>query len=333
MAKSKKDKDQQRAFKGIWIPAEVWVSAEITMQEKLFLVEIDSLDNEDGCYASNQYFSDFFGISKVRVSEVISSLIFKGFLVSNIDKSEGNERTIRVVKTRMQALKDSFKTLENKSLRGSQTNLKEGIKETFTSKSNPSSNPSSNPVKESKSVVTDTPPLSQTSESKTNSSEKTEKPINLDSVNSEKSTDKKPNSGGGGEKNVDKSVSLDIDKDIAPKGLTPDKVDFIFLEASRITTPEIIAKFALWHERRATKTKGVRSCKHYQKIMSKIANSDLELHEIIQGLDMAYESTWTGLEIDWIKNKTRTKQTQQNGTSKLEQQKQHIADSPFFKGL
>jgi hypothetical protein len=58
--------------------------------------------------------------------------------------------------------------------------------------------------KESKSVVPDTPPLSQTFEN-----EKTEKPINLDSVNSEKKQTK-TNSGGGGE-NVGKSVS-EVDK-------------------------------------------------------------------------------------------------------------------------
>jgi len=231
MAKSKKDKDQQRAFKGIWITAEVWLSAELTMQEKLFLVEIESLDNEDGCYATNQYFSDFFGISKVRVSEVISSLIFKGFLVSNIDKSEGNERTIRVVKTRMQALKDSFNTLANKSLRGSQTKLKEGIKETFISKSNPVSNLFSSLVKESKSVVTDTPPLSQInlSEIPTGSESENDFYENLTTelkneaaslkkeVESlkEKTLQKKPNSGGGGE-NVSNSVG-EVGKPAKPK--------------------------------------------------------------------------------------------------------------------
>ena len=112
MNKNKKnkgqDEEQDRAFEGIWISAEIWLSAELTMQEKLFLVEIKSLDNKKGCFASNQYFSEFFGISKVRVSEVISSLIFKGFLKSTISKSDGNERTLRVVKEKMQALKDSF---------------------------------------------------------------------------------------------------------------------------------------------------------------------------------------------------------------------------------
>ena len=80
---------QDRNFKGIWIPKEIWLSSELTLQEKVFLVEIDSLDNEEGCFAGNQYFSDFFGVSKVRVSEVINSLVKKGYITSKIIYKEG----------------------------------------------------------------------------------------------------------------------------------------------------------------------------------------------------------------------------------------------------
>ena len=75
---------QDRNFKGIWIPKEIWLSEALTLQEKVFLVEIDSLDNEEGCFACNQYFSDFFGVSKVRVSEVINSLVKKRYITSTI---------------------------------------------------------------------------------------------------------------------------------------------------------------------------------------------------------------------------------------------------------
>lgn len=70
----------ERDFKGIWIPKEIWLNTHLTMNEKLFLVEIDSLDNEKGCFASNDYFSEFFGLSKNRCSEIIKSLEKKGFL-------------------------------------------------------------------------------------------------------------------------------------------------------------------------------------------------------------------------------------------------------------
>lgn len=89
--------DNKRAFKGIWIPKEVWESKELTLQQKVMLVEIDSLDNEKGCYASNKYFSEFFGISSGRVSQVINELIDKGYLIAEYVK-EDNQILGRVLK-------------------------------------------------------------------------------------------------------------------------------------------------------------------------------------------------------------------------------------------
>ena len=69
-----------RDFKGIWIPKEIWLSTDLKVMEKLILVEIDSLDNEDGCFASNEHFSKFFSLSKNRCSEIIKSLEQKGYI-------------------------------------------------------------------------------------------------------------------------------------------------------------------------------------------------------------------------------------------------------------
>lgn len=80
--------ENKRAFKGIWIPKEVWESKELTLQQKVMLVEIDSLDNDDGCFASNKYFSDFFGISSGRVSQIINNLIGKGYLKVEYQKKD-----------------------------------------------------------------------------------------------------------------------------------------------------------------------------------------------------------------------------------------------------
>jgi hypothetical protein len=49
-----------RKFDGIWIPKELWFDQNLTLQEKIFFIEINSLDNEDGCYATNEYFAKFF---------------------------------------------------------------------------------------------------------------------------------------------------------------------------------------------------------------------------------------------------------------------------------
>lgn len=71
-----------RDFKGVWIVKEVWLDTNLTWMEKLFLVEIDSLDNEEGCFATNKYFSEFFQLSQSRVSEIINSLVTKGYITT-----------------------------------------------------------------------------------------------------------------------------------------------------------------------------------------------------------------------------------------------------------
>jgi hypothetical protein len=71
-----------RDFKGVWIPKDVWLDHNLTWMEKLLLVEIDSLDAEKGCFASNGYFGEFFNLSNSRISEMITSLVSKGYITT-----------------------------------------------------------------------------------------------------------------------------------------------------------------------------------------------------------------------------------------------------------
>lgn len=95
--------DIKRGFKGIWIPREIWLSRELTIQEKIMLVEIDSLDNDEGCWAQNRYFAEFFGLSERRVQTVLKSLKDKGFIDIGYTYKQGtkeiDKRTIRITPT------------------------------------------------------------------------------------------------------------------------------------------------------------------------------------------------------------------------------------------
>lgn len=82
-----------RKFKGIWIPASLWLSKEFTSQEKIMIAEIDSLDNERGCFASNAYFAEFFNISDRRVRTILSTLAEKGVIKIT---QKGPKRIIKV---------------------------------------------------------------------------------------------------------------------------------------------------------------------------------------------------------------------------------------------
>lgn len=53
-----------RQFKGIWIPREIWLHPDLSIEEKVLLVEIHSLEGNEGCFASNEYFVKFFGWSE-----------------------------------------------------------------------------------------------------------------------------------------------------------------------------------------------------------------------------------------------------------------------------
>ena len=72
---------EKRNFRGVWIPADIWLNKDLTLQEKVMLIEIDSLQDEvRGCYKSNSGFAEFFGLSVSRISRIISSLEEKGYI-------------------------------------------------------------------------------------------------------------------------------------------------------------------------------------------------------------------------------------------------------------
>lgn len=86
--------NEERDFKGIWIPKEVWLDARLNALEKIILAEIDSLDNgERGCWASNRHIADFCQCSESKVSTAVSKLIKLGYL--RVQKFDGRQRELK----------------------------------------------------------------------------------------------------------------------------------------------------------------------------------------------------------------------------------------------
>lgn len=84
------------------IPANVRYDKELTPNAKLLYGEITALCNERGyCWASNSYFSDLYGVSKVSISKWINQLVSKGYVSSELQYKEGTKeilnRYIRIV--------------------------------------------------------------------------------------------------------------------------------------------------------------------------------------------------------------------------------------------
>lgn len=71
---------KERDFKGIWIPKEIYLCKDLSWLDKSLLFEIDSLSKLKGCFASNEYFSNFFKVSKHCISVGIRKLKRLGFV-------------------------------------------------------------------------------------------------------------------------------------------------------------------------------------------------------------------------------------------------------------
>lgn len=97
-AKKRKTSENNRKFKGVWIPAEYWLDENLTIMEVVLITEIDSLDGENGCFASNKHFADFLGVTSGRASQLITDLKEKGYIQATYTTNNNvAQRIIRVV--------------------------------------------------------------------------------------------------------------------------------------------------------------------------------------------------------------------------------------------
>ena len=87
---------EDRGFEGVYIPSELWLDKDIPALEKMIFVEIRSLDNENGCYASNQHFKEMFGITERQVQRIVSSLKNRKFI--SLESFDGRKRVLRAIK-------------------------------------------------------------------------------------------------------------------------------------------------------------------------------------------------------------------------------------------
>jgi len=86
---------ENRDFKGVWIPKEIWLNNDLSIIEKVLLVEIDSLDNSDrGCFASNEYLAKFVQLSESRVAHIISDLKKRKYLI--VVFTDGRNRGLKL---------------------------------------------------------------------------------------------------------------------------------------------------------------------------------------------------------------------------------------------
>ena len=152
MAKKRKTSENNRKFKGVWIPADYWLDENLSIMEVVILTEIDSLDGDNGCFASNKHFASFIGMTPAYASKIIKHLKEKGYISVNY-KTENRvtTRSIKIIRGT-----NSSKRGINNSLGGINSS-KEGINNSlgginYSVPSNTSSNTTSKTVSNSSSA-------------------------------------------------------------------------------------------------------------------------------------------------------------------------------------
>ena len=65
----------KQKLKGLWIPAEILLNADLSDKEKIVLSMILYLSDGTGsCFASNKYIASIVNVTSDRVSKIVSSL-------------------------------------------------------------------------------------------------------------------------------------------------------------------------------------------------------------------------------------------------------------------
>jgi len=75
---------------GVWIPRDGF-KMNLNANQTAMLFKIYMLDGDKGCFATNNYFAEFFQISKRQVSTTISVLVKKGLVHQSYEYADGTK--------------------------------------------------------------------------------------------------------------------------------------------------------------------------------------------------------------------------------------------------
>jgi len=88
------------SFKGVWIPSNIlnlFQSKEISLSEAFLFGAIAGLENDDGCFASNDYFSELLNVHPNHISRMISNLKKKNLIEQS--SFNGKKRYLKTIST------------------------------------------------------------------------------------------------------------------------------------------------------------------------------------------------------------------------------------------
>jgi hypothetical protein len=118
----------KHVFTGVFIPANIWLSKELSPAEKMILGEVGALSKETGwCYAGRKHFAEWLHCTPPNITYYINNLERLGYL--KVERNPGE-------RSRMQIINERFYLVGSKeglpvsgsqsSLPGSQSSLRVG---------------------------------------------------------------------------------------------------------------------------------------------------------------------------------------------------------------
>ena len=88
-----------RTFKGVWIPAEIWLDKRLTICEKAFLAEVDSFTgNGKTFHKTNETIQDEYGIAPRTVQRMVRKLSDLGLLEASFNGRVRHLSTVSLAK-------------------------------------------------------------------------------------------------------------------------------------------------------------------------------------------------------------------------------------------
>lgn len=110
--------DERRDFKGVWIPKRLYMCKELNANHKFVLLEIYSLSKNGECYASNNHFANFVGLSSSSIDKIMAKLkeldLIKTVVIRNQETQQVEKRIISLTKNFFDKyINESAKSEEN----------------------------------------------------------------------------------------------------------------------------------------------------------------------------------------------------------------------------
>lgn len=112
---------EQRLVKGIWIPIEIWEAEDLSWNEKILLMEIDSFTSQGkDCFISDEKVAEILGVGIRSASTMVANLINKGYIKKT--RFDGRKRYLestlaeqvcKICRAEMQNLQNTYTNILN----------------------------------------------------------------------------------------------------------------------------------------------------------------------------------------------------------------------------